>query len=131
MRTRLPMKKWDRNARFFDITLFKQLPFSVYCLGSFLILWGLFAPWDYLPSMVLSHDISKDIAVYTIVVLKRVPLFPFISFRLLLTPHQRRFSLRTHPPTLPSRQVRTLQHPLSSLQYNRHLAPRLLASRRT
>lgn len=37
MRTRLPRKKWDRNAPFFDVTLFKQPIFSLYCLGSFFV----------------------------------------------------------------------------------------------
>jgi hypothetical protein len=38
MRTRLPRKKWDGKASFFEISLFKQPAFSAYCLGSFLVL---------------------------------------------------------------------------------------------
>jgi hypothetical protein len=35
--------------------------------------WGLFAPWNYLPSMALRHDFSENLAIYTIVTLKYVP----------------------------------------------------------
>jgi hypothetical protein len=37
MRTRLPKKKWDPEARFLDFTLFKQRIFSVYCVGTFFV----------------------------------------------------------------------------------------------
>ncbi|CZS93985.1 related to MFS transporter [Rhynchosporium agropyri] len=66
---RLPKKKWDSGLQFIDFSLFKQATFSVYCIGTFLIVWGLFAPWTYLPSMSLRHGFSADLAVYTIVIL--------------------------------------------------------------
>ncbi|KAG4440082.1 hypothetical protein IFR05_004425 [Cadophora sp. M221] len=66
---RLPRKKWDSHICFIDFSLFKQATFSVYCIGTFLVIWGLFAPWNYLPSMSLSHGFTQDLAIYTIVIL--------------------------------------------------------------
>ncbi|KAF8859164.1 MFS general substrate transporter [Acephala macrosclerotiorum] len=60
MRARLPRKKWDKHLNFIDFSLFKQSTFST---------WGLFAPWNYLPSMSLSHGFSHGSAIYTIVAL--------------------------------------------------------------
>jgi hypothetical protein len=34
--------------------------------------WGLFAPWNYLPSMSLRHGFSNEAAIHTIIVLKYV-----------------------------------------------------------
>ncbi|KAE8441311.1 hypothetical protein EG329_005506 [Mollisiaceae sp. DMI_Dod_QoI] len=69
MRSRLPRKKWDKHLNFIDFSLFKQSIFSVYCIGTFFVTWGLFAPWNYLPSMSLRHGFSHSSAIYTIVVL--------------------------------------------------------------
>lgn len=69
MRSRLPKKQWDHRQQFVDLSFFKDGTFAVYCIGTFLVVWGLFAPWDYLPSMSLRHNFSQDEAVYTIVVL--------------------------------------------------------------
>ncbi|KAH9206651.1 major facilitator superfamily domain-containing protein [Leptodontidium sp. 2 PMI_412] len=66
---RLPRKKWESHICFIDFSLFKQATFSVYCIGTFLVIWGLFAPWNYLPSMSLSHGFTQDLAIYTIVIL--------------------------------------------------------------
>ncbi|KAH7409015.1 putative MFS transporter [Cadophora sp. MPI-SDFR-AT-0126] len=66
---RLPKKKWDSHVCFIDFYLFRQALFSVYCIGSFLVIWGLFAPWNYLPSMSLSHGFTEDLAIYTTVIL--------------------------------------------------------------
>ncbi|KAL2068625.1 hypothetical protein VTL71DRAFT_14962 [Oculimacula yallundae] len=66
---RLPKKKWDSRTCFIEFSLFKQATFSVYCIGTSLIIWGLFAPWNYLPSMSLRHGFTPDLAVYTIVIL--------------------------------------------------------------
>ncbi|KAG0645288.1 MFS transporter [Hyphodiscus hymeniophilus] len=69
MKTRLPPKKWDHDACFIDLSLLKQLPFTLYCIGTFLVLWGLLAPWNYLPSMAITHGFSQNMAVYSIVTL--------------------------------------------------------------
>ncbi|CZR68684.1 related to MFS transporter [Phialocephala subalpina] len=69
MKARLPRKKWDKHLNFIDFSLFKQPIFSMYCLGTFFVTWGLFAPWNYLPSMSLRHGFSHGSAIYTIVVL--------------------------------------------------------------
>ncbi|KAJ5035374.1 uncharacterized protein L3040_007845 [Drepanopeziza brunnea f. sp. 'multigermtubi'] len=75
MRPRLPKKKWAESTQWIDSCLFKQATFRVYCLGTFFVVWGLFAPWNYLPSMALSHGFSNNLAVYTIVVLNAASIF--------------------------------------------------------
>ena len=37
MRTRLPRKKWDADAKLVDLSLFKDTIFSTYCIGTFLV----------------------------------------------------------------------------------------------
>jgi hypothetical protein len=37
MRTRLPTKKWDSEAKFLDFALFKQRIFAIYCVGTFFV----------------------------------------------------------------------------------------------
>ncbi|KAK0109521.1 hypothetical protein ONS95_002210 [Cadophora gregata] len=66
---RLPKKKWQSHVYFLDFCLFKQPTFSVYCVGTFFVIWGLFAPWNYLPSMSLNHGFTEDQAIYTIIIL--------------------------------------------------------------
>ncbi|KUJ07882.1 MFS general substrate transporter [Mollisia scopiformis] len=69
MSARLPRKKWDKNLSFIDFSLFKRSTFTMYCIGTFFVTWGLFAPWSYLPSMSLRHGFSEGTAIYTIVLL--------------------------------------------------------------
>jgi hypothetical protein len=74
MRGRLPRTKWNHQHRFIDLSVFKQRTSAVYSIGTFFVAWGLFAPWDYLPSMSFRHKVSQDLAVYTIIILKYVTL---------------------------------------------------------
>ncbi|KAE9366249.1 putative MFS transporter [Stipitochalara longipes BDJ] len=69
MKTRLPRKEWDKTAKYLDFSLFKHRIFSIYCLGTFFVVWGLFSTWNYLPTMSLRHNFSNGLAIYTIVVL--------------------------------------------------------------
>ncbi|KAF2811312.1 MFS general substrate transporter [Mytilinidion resinicola] len=70
VRARLPPKKWDSNdMTFINFSLFLQKGFFFYSLGSFFVLWGLFAPFNYLPGMALRHGFSEYLSIYTIVVM--------------------------------------------------------------
>jgi predicted MFS family arabinose efflux permease len=48
---RLPPKKWNSDMTWFDFKLFKNRGFAFYVLGSYFVMWGLWAPFDFLPSM--------------------------------------------------------------------------------
>ncbi|KAI8633678.1 major facilitator superfamily domain-containing protein [Xylariaceae sp. FL1651] len=63
---RLPRKKWDPNVKWFDLNLFKQKQFAFYTIGSFFVMWGLWAPFDFVASMALSTGISPNLAFYLI-----------------------------------------------------------------
>ncbi|KAJ5958933.1 uncharacterized protein N7479_006083 [Penicillium vulpinum] len=54
---------------------FKDLPFVVFCAGCFFMLWGLFCPINYLPSMGVSIGMSKDMAIYTISITNATSIF--------------------------------------------------------
>ncbi|KAH8706938.1 MFS transporter [Phaeosphaeriaceae sp. PMI808] len=47
---------------------FKSVPWLLFTTGCFFIIWGLFAPFDYLPLAALSGGMSARLAPYTIVV---------------------------------------------------------------
>ncbi|GAD93694.1 MFS transporter, putative [Paecilomyces variotii No. 5] len=66
VKARLPRKKWDRKVRWFDASLFKQKQFACYAIGSYLVMWGLWAPFDYLSSMAVNAGFSPSLALYLI-----------------------------------------------------------------
>ncbi|KAJ5180736.1 hypothetical protein N7492_003946 [Penicillium capsulatum] len=67
VRSRLPRKAWDFNAPWFDLSLFKEKQFALYSLGAFFVMWGLWGPFDYLPSMAQEEaGFSSDLALYLI-----------------------------------------------------------------
>ncbi|KAF2009284.1 MFS general substrate transporter [Aaosphaeria arxii CBS 175.79] len=63
---RLPRKKWDWQAKWFDVTLFKQKQFGLFTIGSFLTMWAIFAPLNFLPSMAQQNGFSPSLALYLI-----------------------------------------------------------------
>ena len=62
---RLPPKKWDSDVAWIDVTLFKDRGFAFYALGSYLVMWGLWAPFDFLPSMARSGGGWRIRCLYT------------------------------------------------------------------
>ncbi|KAH6658455.1 major facilitator superfamily domain-containing protein [Truncatella angustata] len=66
VRARLPRKKWNPDAKWFDLSLFKQKRFAYYTMGAFLVNWGLFAPFDFLPSMALNSGFPPTLAFYLV-----------------------------------------------------------------
>ncbi|KAN0090124.1 MFS general substrate transporter [Hyaloscypha variabilis] len=75
MKTRLPTKEWNKDDKYLDFSLFKHKIFSIYCLGTFFVVWGLFSTWNYLPTMSIRHNFSDGLAIYTIVVLNGSSIF--------------------------------------------------------
>lgn len=70
VRSRLPRKPWNPDVKWFDIHLFKDPQFSLYACGSWLIMWGLWAPFDFLPAMAQATGFSTDMAIYLISIVK-------------------------------------------------------------
>lgn len=66
MRSRLPRKPWDSKLAWFNFGLLKDRQFALYMAGSWLVMWGLWAPFDFLPSMARSIGFSPDMAIYLI-----------------------------------------------------------------
>ncbi|KAJ6128117.1 hypothetical protein N7471_009334 [Penicillium samsonianum] len=67
VRSRLPRKAWNKDAPWLDLSLFKEKQFALYCLGAFFVMWGLWGPFDYLPSMAQEEaNFSPDLALYLI-----------------------------------------------------------------
>ncbi|KAL5363732.1 MFS general substrate transporter [Aspergillus floccosus] len=69
VRARLPRRKWSGDVAWIDMRLFKQKPFAFYTVGSFLTMWGLWAPFDYLSSMAINAGFSPSLALYLISIL--------------------------------------------------------------
>jgi predicted MFS family arabinose efflux permease len=67
---RLPPRKWDSEMAWIDFKLFKDRGFAFYALGSYFVMWGLWAPFDYLPSMAQLSGMSDSLALYLIAIVK-------------------------------------------------------------
>lgn len=67
---RLPPKKWNPDMTWFDFKLFKNRGFAFYALGSYFVMWGLWAPFDFLPSMAQLSGMSDSLALYLIAIVK-------------------------------------------------------------
>ena len=64
---RLPPKAWDRKSKWVDFSLVKERPFALYTIGAYFVMWGLWAPFDYLPSMAGQvGGFSPSMAIYLI-----------------------------------------------------------------
>lgn len=73
VRTRLPRKKWNSKTPWFDVTLFKEKQFAFYVFGAYLVMWGLWGPFDFITTMAISRDnFSPDLGLYLISIIKFV-----------------------------------------------------------
>ncbi|KAF1964887.1 MFS general substrate transporter [Bimuria novae-zelandiae CBS 107.79] len=65
--SRLPRKKWNPDLKWFDLAMFKNRQFAVYTIGSFLVMWGLWAPFNFISSMAVTRaGFSPTLALYLI-----------------------------------------------------------------
>lgn len=72
---RLPRKKWNRDAKWIDFRLFKQKEVALYCIGSFLCMWGVWAPFDFITSMAEASGFSSTLALYLISIVNASSVF--------------------------------------------------------
>lgn len=88
VKSRLPRKTWNPDLKWFDVSLFKDRVFLLYTFGSYFVMfvpsssvkflmlilgrWGLWAPFDYLPSMAQGAGFSTTNALYLISIVKSV-----------------------------------------------------------
>ncbi len=94
VQARLPRKKWDPTVKWFDASLFKQKQFAFFALGSFLGMWGLWAPFDFISSMALNAGFSPTLSLYLISIIKYINLLLAYQARLHLKAN---LSLVRHP----------------------------------
>ncbi|KAH8691637.1 major facilitator superfamily domain-containing protein [Talaromyces proteolyticus] len=66
VKSRLPRKQWNRDLKWVDVSLLRDKQFALYSFGSFFGMWGLWAPFDFLPSMAQSAGFSPSLALYLI-----------------------------------------------------------------
>ncbi|KAF2162684.1 hypothetical protein M409DRAFT_68973 [Zasmidium cellare ATCC 36951] len=87
VKSRLPKKKWDKNAKWFDVTLFRHPEFALFTLGSFFVMWGLWVPFDFISTFATSQGFSYELALSLISIINAtsIPgriLPPYLSDRL-------------------------------------------------
>ena len=70
VKARLPRKKWNPNLRWFDYKLLMEKSFGIYTLGAFMVMWGLWAPFDFLSTSALSAGFSPALSIYLISIIK-------------------------------------------------------------
>ncbi|KAI0547028.1 major facilitator superfamily domain-containing protein [Xylaria curta] len=66
VRARLPRKKWNPDLKWFDFSLFKQAQFAFLAIGSFMVMWGLWGPFDFITSMAIDAGFDSTLALYLI-----------------------------------------------------------------
>jgi MCP family monocarboxylic acid transporter-like MFS transporter 10 len=63
-------KGWKAGKRSIaSIKVFKRKPFLLFTIGGFLFYWGLFAPFNYLPTFAMKVT-DADLSLYTVSIIK-------------------------------------------------------------
>ena len=70
VKARLPRKKWNPDLRWFDLKMLMNRSFGLYTLGAFLVMWGLWAPFDYISTFALSAGFTPALSIYLISIIK-------------------------------------------------------------
>ena len=70
VKARLPRKKWNADLKWFDFKLLTQKSFGLYTLGAFLVMWGLWAPFDFISTFALSAGFTPALSIYLISIIK-------------------------------------------------------------
>ncbi|KAF2166993.1 hypothetical protein M409DRAFT_66108 [Zasmidium cellare ATCC 36951] len=63
VRPRMPPKKWDKKAGWFDPSLFRQPPFALFTIGSFLSMWGTWIPFAFISTFATQKAFSSEMAL--------------------------------------------------------------------
>ena len=83
-----------RRGRYFLLGAFKHPVYSIQVAGMFLVWWGLFIPFFFLPTYSEAHGLNFDLSIYTIAVLNSGSLIGRLLSGHLAT-HVGRFNLLT------------------------------------
>ncbi|KAK9234203.1 major facilitator superfamily domain-containing protein [Lipomyces kononenkoae] len=75
VQARLPRKNWNPEIKWFDVDLFKEKEFALYTIGAFFVMLGLWAPYNYLPSMALEAGFSPTMSLYLISIINSTSIF--------------------------------------------------------
>ncbi|KAJ5689617.1 hypothetical protein N7462_004009 [Penicillium macrosclerotiorum] len=75
IQSRLPRKEWNNQTPWFDVSLFKQKQFAFYTWGAYLVMWGLWGPFDFLSSMAEAKGFSSTLALYLISIINATSVF--------------------------------------------------------
>ena len=70
VKARLPRKKWNADLKWFDLKLLMDRSFGLYTLGAFLVMWGLWAPFDYISTFALSAGFTPALSIDLISIIK-------------------------------------------------------------
>ena len=70
VKARLARKEWNRDLKWFNLKLLMDRSFGLYTLGAFLVMWGLWAPFDYISTFALSADFTPALSIYLIAIIK-------------------------------------------------------------
>ena len=70
VKARLPSKKLDPDLEWFDYKLLTQKSFGIYTLGAFMVMWGLWAPFDFISTFASSAGFSPALSIYLISIIK-------------------------------------------------------------
>ncbi|KAF2134691.1 MFS general substrate transporter [Dothidotthia symphoricarpi CBS 119687] len=73
--SRLPRKKWDWEAKWFDLALFKERQFALFTIGAYFTMWTIFAPLTFLPGMALEQGFSASLAIYLLSIINATSVF--------------------------------------------------------
>lgn len=81
----LPPKGLAGRRSLISLSTFKKPTYLLYASGSFFFFWGLFGPFDYLPTFAMADASTSSIALYTVAIVKYVSLVPQYIRQLLTT----------------------------------------------
>jgi predicted MFS family arabinose efflux permease len=66
----LPPKGLAGRRTLISLSTFKRPTYLFFVCGSFLVYWGLFGPFDYLPLFASSDPSTASVALYTVSIIK-------------------------------------------------------------
>ncbi|KAL3450229.1 MFS transporter [Aspergillus insuetus] len=70
----LSLTRWNTQQTWFQVSLFRDYTFSLYTAAAFFIMWGIWAPFDYLPEMAQQQGITSSMSLYLISIINGTSL---------------------------------------------------------